>query len=104
MRVVTYVYDSATAESHVEQVLAALDERDESVERLDIDGDDRENTLREAMLTVRDAVRIGTSPEGIYDDDGRPDFSAGAMITEQPTGRRELHVGTDALDALAERE
>jgi hypothetical protein len=104
MRVVTYVYDSATAESHVEQVLAALDERDESVERLDIDGDDRENTLREAMLTVRDAVRIGTSPEGIYDDDGRPDFSAGAMITEQPTGRRELHVGADALDALAERE
>jgi hypothetical protein len=104
MRVVTYVYDSAAAERHVEQVLAALDEREESVERLDIDGDDREGALREAMLTVRDAVRIGTSPDGIYDDDGHPDFAAGAMITEQPTGRRELHVGEDALEVLTESE
>jgi len=101
MRVVTYIYDSATPEDHVERVLARLDEREESVDRVDVDaGESRADGLREAMLTVRDAVRIGTSPDGIYDAEGNPDFSAGAMITEQPTGRRELHVGADALAAL----
>ena len=103
MRVLTYVYDSATAETHVEQVLARLAERPEEVERHDVAAsENRADGIREAMLTVRNAVRIGTNPEGIYDDDGRPDFSAGAMITEAETGRRTLHVGADALDALDE--
>jgi ribonucleotide monophosphatase NagD (HAD superfamily) len=103
MRVLTYVYDSATAQSHVSAVLDRLDERAESVDRLDVaTRDDREDGIREAMLTVRDAVRIGTNPDGIYDEDGRPDFSAGAMITQASTGRRTLYVGTDALDALDE--
>jgi hypothetical protein len=105
MRVLTYVYDSATAETHVERVLDCLDERPEEVERHDVAASQsREDGIREAMLTVRSAVRVGTNPEGIYDDDGRPDFSAGAMITEAETGRRTLYVGADALDALESDE
>jgi hypothetical protein len=101
MRATAYVYDSETAEPHVEAVLAALDAREEDVEIQDVaDADDRADARREAMLTVKSAVRIGRSPDGIYGEDGSPDFSAGALITEEETGRRNLHVGREALAAL----
>lgn len=101
MRVLNYVYDGETAADHVDRVLERLSERDESIDRLDVSGaDDRDDAIREAMLTVRESVRIGTNPDGIYDDEGTPDFSAGVLVTREPTGRRTLHIGADALEAL----
>lgn len=101
MRVRTYIYDGETAAPHVAAVLERLSSRDESVDYLNLAAaGDRDAALREAMLTVRESVRIGTNPDGIYDDDGNPDFSAGVLVTQEPTGRRRLHVGEDALEAL----
>jgi hypothetical protein len=101
MRATAYVYDSETAEPHVEAVLAALEAREEAVAVQDVaDADDPADARREAMLTVKSAVRIGRSPAGVYGEDGSPDFSAGALITEAETGRRSLHVGREALAAL----
>lgn len=101
MHVVTYVYDSETAEPHVEAVRERIADREESPDLLDVAAAaDRDAAIREATLTVRDAVRIGSNPGGIYDENGTPDFSAGVLITERPTGRRDLHVGNEALDAL----
>jgi hypothetical protein len=105
MRVLTYIYNSATAPAHVESVLEDLADRPESVEHIDVAAfEDRESGIREAMLELRNAVRIGDNPDEIYDDSGAPDFSVGALITEAPTGRRTLHVGADALEALAEQD
>lgn len=101
MRVRNYIYNGETAGEHADAVLERLSNRDESIDRLDIAAaDDREDAVREAMLTVRESVRIGTNPDGIYDEDGNPDFSAGVLITQEPTGRRNLYVGADALEAL----
>lgn len=101
MRVRTYIYNSETAADPVEAVLERLDERDESIDRQDVAAaDDRTDALREAMLTVRESVRIGENPDGIYDEDGNPDFSSGVLVTEAATGRRNLYVGRDALEAL----
>ncbi|WP_226005304.1 hypothetical protein [Natrinema salinisoli] len=103
MRVRHYIYDSERAEEHVDAVLERLSSRDEGIEYLDVAAaDDRDDAIREAMLTVRESVRIGTSPDGIYDDDGDPDFSAGVLVTQEPTGRRGLSVGRAALEALDE--
>jgi hypothetical protein len=101
MRVLAYVYDSANRPNHVESVLARLDRREEDIDYVDIAAAETEaDGRREAMLTVKNGVGIGTPPSELYGEDGRPDVSVGALITEEPTGRRSLHVGRDALDAL----
>lgn len=101
VRVKHYIYNSETAADHVQAVLELLAEREEQVEHHDVAAaDDRRDGLREAMLTLRDAVRIGANPDEIYDADGNPDFSVGALVTEAETGRRSLHVGAEALRVL----
>lgn len=103
MHIRNYIYDGETAPGHVDAVLERLSAREESVDRLDVSAtDDRDDAVREAMLQVRESVRIGTSPDGIYDEDGTPDFSAGVLIAQEPTGRRSLFVGEAALEALAD--
>jgi hypothetical protein len=100
MRVVSYVYDSRALPTHVRECLSELSDRDDEPELIDVDGaETREDGRRTAMLTVKNAVRIGSTPEELFDD-GQPDFSVGALITEADTGRRTLHIGSDALDAL----
>lgn len=101
MRVLRYIYDSETADPPVQRVLDRIAARDEAVERLDVaTADDPAGARREALLAVGEATRIGRKPSGLFDDDGTPDFSAGALITEEPTGRRDLHVGREAVEAL----
>lgn len=101
MRVVTYIYDSRNAPDHVTEILEHLEARPEQPDIRDIDAaESREAALRDAMLETRNAVRIGENPSGIYDEDGNPDFSAGVLITEAETGRRDLSVGRDALEML----
>jgi len=101
VRAITYVYDSGDAPPHVADVLAALEDREESVDRVDVAAfDDRSTAIREATLAVKSGVGIGTTPDELFDEDGVPAFSPGALITEADTGRRRLHVGADALDAL----
>jgi len=101
MRVVSYVYDSKAVPAHVRECLDELASREAEPELIDVEAaDDREDGRREAMLTVKNAVRIGSTPGELFDEDGTPDFSVGALITEAETGRRTLHIGTDALDAL----
>jgi len=101
MRVVSYVCDSSGAPPHVEACLDLIKAREEEVDVLDVAAaDDRDGARREAMLTVKEAVRIGPAPEALFDGKGRPDLSVGALVTEEPTGRRSLHVGADALEAL----
>ena len=105
MRVVSYVYDSNVLPTHVRECLSELSDRDDDPELIDVDGaETREDGRRTAMLTVKNAVRIGSTPEELFDDDGQPDFSVGALITEADTGRRTLLIGSDALDALRDRE
>ncbi len=99
MRVLTFVYDSETTPRHVETILELLDGRDETPDRLDVAAGNPADARREAMLVIKDAVRIGTVPDELFDD-GRPDFSPGALITEAETGRRRLHVGEEALTAI----
>lgn len=101
MRILNYIYNSEKAGSHVECVLEQLKDRSERIEYNDISAaDDRDAAHREALLTVGQAVRIGGKPNEIFDEDGVPDFSAGVMITEDATGRRELKSGAEALEAL----
>ncbi|MFB6302209.1 MAG: hypothetical protein ABEH78_05045 [Haloferacaceae archaeon] len=101
MRALRYIYDSRTADPHVERVLDLLAERPEDVDHLDVGtAADPADARREALLAVGEATRIGRKPSGIYDADGNPDFSAGVLLTEAPTGRRELHVGAEAVAAL----
>ncbi|WP_121742008.1 hypothetical protein [Natronorubrum halophilum] len=105
MRVRSYIYNGDTAPDHVETVLERLAARDEDLEYRNIAAaDDRADAVREAMFSVRESVRIGTNPEAIYDDNGTPDFSAGVLITQEPTGRRNLYVGREALEALSDGE
>jgi hypothetical protein len=105
MRGRRYVYDSSNAGEHVSEVLDRLEAREEPVECLDVATfDDRADALREATLAVKEGVGIGTTPEELFDADGQPDFSAGALITEAETGRRSLHVGAEAREALADGE
>lgn len=104
MRVLTYIYDSERGGDRVDRVRERLERREEDVDRLDVAGEDRDDAVREAMLAVRESVRIGSAPDGIYDADGNPDFSAGVLITREPTGRRHVHVGEDVLEALSDDE
>jgi len=100
MDVHAFVYDSAAASEHVERVLADLRERAAETTLVDVADGDAETQRREAILTVKNAVRIGSLPEKLYGEDGTPDFSAGVLITEAETGRRSMHVGREAVDAL----
>ena len=101
MHVQTYIYDAESAADHVDRVRERLRERDEEVEFLDVAAaDDRTDAVREAMFAIRESIRIGTAPDAVYDEHGAPDFSAGVLITQAPTGRRSVHVGRDALEAL----
>lgn len=101
MRVISFVFDSENTPLHVETVLELISAREEAVNRIDVAaGDNRGDAEREAMLTVKEAVRIGSVPEALFDENGHPDFSVGALVTEETTGRRSLHIGTDALEAL----
>ena len=103
MRVRTYIYDGETAADHVDRVRERLADRDEEIEYLDVAAAERRaDAVREATFAIRESVRIGTTPDDLYDDAGDPDFSAGVLITQEPTGRRRIHVGEDALAALEE--
>jgi len=105
MRARIYIYNAETADSHVDAVVDQLSAREEDVETHDIAAaENREDAIREAMLETRNAVRIGENPDGIYDEDGNPDFSAGVLITQKPTGRQDLYVGADALSVLQEAD
>lgn len=101
MRVLAYVYDSTQPASHVDRVLALIGAREESVDLIDVGSpDNRTAVQRDAMMTVKAAVRVGSPPAELYDDRGLPNFSEGALVTEEETGRRSLHVGPDALEVL----
>ena len=103
MRVREYIYDSASPADHVHEVLDLLAARDESVEHTDVAAaEDRSDGINRAMLSLRESIRIGSNPPEIYDEDGAPNFSAGVLVTEADTGRRTIHVGEDALDALTD--
>jgi hypothetical protein len=105
MRVLAFVYDSSESVDHVETVLSRLADHDEEINYVDVAAAETDaDGQREAMLTVKNGVGIGTPPEELYGADGQPDFSVGALITEQPTGRRSLHVGEEARDALNENQ
>jgi hypothetical protein len=98
MKVLACLYDSDRKGPAVDPILDRLEDRDEAVEYVDVGTDGSE---REAMLLVGETTRIGSKPDDIFDEAGTPDFSPGVLITEQETGRRELHVGADMLDALS---
>ncbi len=101
MRVVEFLYDSERADETGQQVAAAVDDRDEHVDVVDLGtAQNRADARRQAMLTVGSATRIGGKPDSLFDEDGNPDFSAGAIVVEEETGRRDLYVGDDALDVL----
>lgn len=101
MRVLAYVYDSSDPADHVEKALTYIDGRDEDIDHVDIAAaKTAADGQREGMLTVKNAVGIGTPPDELYGEDGRPDLSVGALITEEPTGRRSLHVGAKAVETL----
>jgi hypothetical protein len=104
VRVKEYVYDSGASPggTHVERILERLADREEPVEYNDVAEGDREAAVREAMFSIRETVRIGDNPDGIYDEEGDLDFSAGVLITEEATGRRGLDVGESALETLRE--
>lgn len=98
MHVRAYLYNAGAPPDHVHAVLEALASRDGDPDLVDVaEGDD---ARRRAMLTLRESIRIGESPDAIYDDDGTPDFAPGVLVTEDETGRRHLHVGPEAMDAL----
>jgi hypothetical protein len=103
MRVVEFLFDSAAATETGRQVARLVDDRLETVETIDIGGaESRADARREAMLSVGSATRIGGKPDALFDDDGDPDFSAGAVVIEEETGRRDLYVGEEAVDVLTE--
>jgi hypothetical protein len=106
VRVLTFIHDSRSPTDTAECALALLEAREERIEYNDVGAADEETgALREAMLTIGEATRIGPKPDGVFDDEGNPDVSAGVLLTEKPTGRRELHVGAAAVEALeTERE
>ena len=102
MRVRAFIYNSRAATEHVERVRDLLADREEAVDYHDVGSGDADDARREAMLTLRESMRIGENPEGIYGEDGTPDFATGVLITENEIGRREIHVGRDAVDVLSE--
>jgi hypothetical protein len=102
MRVRAFIYNSGAATDQAERVRELLADREGAVEFHDLGTGDPEDARREAMLTLRESMRIGENPEGIYGEDGTPDFAAGVLITETEIGRRDIHVGSDAIDALRE--
>ncbi len=105
MRVLSYVYDSDGGEPHVQTVLERLATREEPIEVVDVaSAAERDDAIREATLLVKQGVGIGTTPDDLFDSTGTPDFTPGALITEAETGRRSLHVGKDAVEALADPE
>lgn len=98
MHVRAYLYHSESSAERVEAVLDRLADSDEDPDLVDVaDGAD---ARREAMLALRESLRIGDNPDAIYDDEGRPAFGPGVLITEDATGRRDVHVGDEALEAL----
>jgi len=97
MNVVAFIYDSRDPGRAVDSIRQSLEKRDESIEHIDIGAD---GSVREAMLLVGESTRIGPKPDGLFDESGDPDFSAGVLITEQDTGRRNLSIGDDMLDVL----
>jgi hypothetical protein len=101
MRVVEFLYDSERASETGQRVARLVADRAESVTTVDLGtADDRADARREAMLSVGAATRIGGKPDALFDDDGDPDFSDGAIVTQEETGRRSLLVGADAVEAL----
>jgi hypothetical protein len=100
MRVRAFIYNSEAATEHAERIRELLADREETVDYHDVGSGDADGARREAMLTLRESMRIGENPEGIYGEDGTPDFATGVLITENEIGRREIHVGGDAVDAL----
>lgn len=104
MDIVAYVCDSAAPAANVETVRARLEESGAEFELIDVAAaNSRQEGRREAMLTIKNAVRIGSAPSELFDEDGTPDFSTGALITEESTGRRSLHVGREAVEILDSR-
>lgn len=101
MRVLAFVYDSAEPTDHVDGVLNRLDDRPEDIDYVDVAAaETAADGQREGMLTIKNAVGIGTPPAELYGEDKTPDLTVGALITEESTGRRSLHVGEEALDVL----
>jgi hypothetical protein len=101
MDVLAYIYDSRASSDTVAAVLARLRDRGEAIEYTDLGtADDVSAARRDALLTIGEATRIGSKPDELFDDDGEPDLSPGVLLTEAATGRRELHIGDEALDAL----
>jgi hypothetical protein len=101
MEILAYLYNSETPTDAVDAVLDRLDDREEATERIDVaTAQDPADARRDAMLKVGSATRVGPKPDGLFDDDGNPDFSVGVLITEEATGRRNLYVGEEALDVL----
>jgi hypothetical protein len=97
VRTLAYLYDGDRTDGTVEAVLDALDGRD--VELLDAGAGP--DAAREATLWVKETTRIGASPEELAGPDGLT-FEPGVLITEAETGRRSMHIGEEALDALGE--
>jgi hypothetical protein len=102
MRVIELLHDSERASETGRAIVDRVHERPEAVEEIDLGTGERADARREAMLSVGEATRIGGKPDAIFDEAGTPDFADGAIVTEDERGRRELHVGEDALDALQE--
>jgi len=103
MHPIAFIFDSGDTGTAVDSVLSLVQDREESIDRIDVAAyEDRTAAIREATLAVKSGVGIGTTPGELFDADGDPDFSAGALITEAGTGRRRLHVGAEALDALVD--
>lgn len=101
MRILSYVYDSSKVTPQVDRILNLIETREEEIDVLDVaTANDPEAARREAMLTVKEAVRIGSVPGQLFDENGDPDFSRGALVSEESTGRRSLHVGGEALELL----
>jgi hypothetical protein len=97
MEVLTFIYNSDRTTPAVDSVLEALADRGGAVDHIDTADAD---TKREAMLAVGNATRVGSKPAEIFDGDNNPEFSRGVLITEQATGRRELHIGDEMLEVL----
>jgi hypothetical protein len=97
MEIITFIYNSDRKGSAVDSVLDSLQEWEESSEYINTGTGGSE---REAMLLVGESTRIGSNPEETFDEAGNPDFSMGVLITEQETGRRDLHISEEMLDAL----
>lgn len=103
MRVVTFLTDSERATQTGTRLAELVADRPEDIDVIDLGvADDRDAARREAMLAVGSATRIGTKPEAIFDENGDPDFSDGAVVTVAETGRRTLRTGSDAIEALAD--